>query len=344
MTILTQEDLKRALFYDPETGGFYYRSSHHGKKAGALAGCRDDRGYVRITLAGKSWMAHRLAFLYMAGKWPRYNVDHLNGQPSANHWDNLLDRRQSENIARARVKRKSLRGVCWKHNGWEATIKINGITEYLGRYKTQTDAAMAYYDACKRHGRCFVFDAARETLPEPPSFCAAAISQKKERAPTTIKELRDAFSYDRTTGLLTRNYPARGGLIPSGHEAGHKDKVWGYRKVKVRSKSYLAHVVIWAIVTGEWPSGIIDHINGTPDDNRWVNLRCVSASQSAINRKMPHNSFGQRGVTKSGNFYRASIQANGDRYCLGQFDTPEKASAAYQKAAAELHGEFARAA
>jgi hypothetical protein len=47
----------------------------------------------------------------------------------------------------------------------------------------------------------------------------------------------------------------------------------GYRYIEIEGKLYRADEVMWAMVTGEWPEGEIDHINGDRGDNRWVNLR-----------------------------------------------------------------------
>jgi hypothetical protein len=63
----------------------------------------------------------------------------------------------------------------------------------------------------------------------------------------------------------------------------------GYQRVAVNQRSYLAHRVIWAMMTGAWPKEEIDHINGDRTDNRWSNLRAASRTQNARNMEKPRN-------------------------------------------------------
>jgi hypothetical protein len=105
----------------------------------------------------------------------------------------------------------------------------------------------------------------------------------------------------------------------------------GYLCGNIEGKMQLAHRVIWTMVHGSVP-GFIDHINGDKQDNRLCNLRCVSRSENARNRKTAvNNTSGYTGVhkdTRSGK-WSASIG-------LGYFDTLEEAAAARKKAEALL--------
>ncbi len=94
-----------------------------------------------------------------------------------------------------------------------------------------------------------------------------------------------------------------------------------------------------------FPDGQVDHINGNGLDNRRCNLRVVSVSQNACNRRTPaNNAHGLKGVgwDNSAGKFRARIMVNGKRVHLGHFETADTAYDAYAKAAAEMHGEFAR--
>jgi HNH endonuclease len=47
----------------------------------------------------------------------------------------------------------------------------------------------------------------------------------------------------------------------------------GYRYIEIDGELYRADMVAWALQTGEWPEGEIEHINGDRADNCWLNLR-----------------------------------------------------------------------
>jgi hypothetical protein len=86
-----------------------------------------------------------------------------------------------------------------------------------------------------------------------------------------------------------------------------------------------------------------DHIKGIGVDNRRSNLRLATHAQNLMNRPQnSSNTSGYKGVSfnKHAKKWRAGITALGKTVCLGYFDTPELAYAAYCAAARELHGEF----
>jgi hypothetical protein len=119
----------------------------------------------------------------------------------------------------------------------------------------------------------------------------------------------------------------------------------GHYKGAIFDADYRAHRVIWALVTGEWPSASIDHINGDAGDNRWANLRAATATENARNRKSRTGSTSKYlGVRKeaSSTKYRAQIRLNGKLKHLGLFVREEDAARAYDTAAIAAYGEFAR--
>jgi hypothetical protein len=120
----------------------------------------------------------------------------------------------------------------------------------------------------------------------------------------------------------------------------------GYRRGCILNQEYLAHRVIWALVTGSWPPELVDHINGDTSDNRLCNLRMASAAQNQWNQpRRKTNTSGFKGVYwhRRSRKWNARIKANGLERHLGMFGTPEEAAAAYSKASSEFHGAFGRA-
>jgi hypothetical protein len=87
--MLTQEKLKSLLRYDPETGVFTrLQKAAHNAGGGTVNRLS---GYRTLSVEGKLYYAHRLAFLYMTGAWPEHQADHINGDREDNRWSNLRD-------------------------------------------------------------------------------------------------------------------------------------------------------------------------------------------------------------------------------------------------------------
>lgn len=90
---------------------------------------------------------------------------------------------------------------------------------------------------------------------------------------------------------------------------------------------------------------IVDHINGNTLDNRRENLRFVTASQNAINRRRrSDNKSGVTGVyfSKAHNRWFACINIDKKKQTIGLFKTMEEAVEARKQKEIEIYGEFAR--
>lgn len=120
-----------------------------------------------------------------------------------------------------------------------------------------------------------------------------------------------------------------GGSVKAGHEIGtfHED---GYRRAKIRGKSYLVHRLVFALCTGRWPTGDVDHVNGRKDDNRPENLREVTNRQNHQNRPS-HRNGRLVGVTfcKRTKRWMAQVRHDGRRVFLGRHDTEAAAHTVY---------------
>ena len=162
-------------------------------------------------------------------------------------------------------------------------------------------------------------------------------------SPLPSKErLLSLLEYDCNTGLLKWKKQKQSRV--NGKIAGYKSR--NYIKVQIDGAEFMAHRLVWRLVTGVDPgSAQIDHINGDKHDNRFLNLRLASNAQNAMNRRAStRNSSGYKGVSycKRRSKWIATIRIDGKSVYLGGYSTAELAHMAYCKAAAELHGEFAR--
>ena len=154
------------------------------------------------------------------------------------------------------------------------------------------------------------------------------------------ERLRELLKYDAETGTLT--WLVRCGRQRSGAMAGSPNGL-GYRKIGVDGRYYLAHRLIWRMVTGDGPGPMqIDHINLDRDDNRIANLRLATQSQNNHNSRARRQ--GLKGVSPHGKGFLARIKVLGTELYLGQHPTEQEANDAYAKAALVAYGQYARAA
>lgn len=155
--VLTQQRLKELVTYDPETGLFTWQTSCGGRSTpGRRAGAKKSDGYIVIGLDGGAYQAHRLAWLYVHGRWPNSFLDHMNGNKSDNRIGNLrlaTNTQNHQNVGITRSNTSGFKGVRKLRKKWQAQIRANGRWLYLGVYPTPEEAAAAYKEAAaKYHG------------------------------------------------------------------------------------------------------------------------------------------------------------------------------------------------
>lgn len=162
--------------------------------------------------------------------------------------------------------------------------------------------------------------------------------------------VRSALHYDPITGEFRWKQRADRNNAWNAHFAGKVAGCLdanGYRVIGFGGRNYQASRLAWLIVHGEWPKGLMDHRDRNTSYDAIDNLRDATPSQNAANSCAPRrNRSGFKGVSwdKKSAGWRAQIRCDGKDYCLGHFDTPEAAHAAYVEAANEHFGEYARAA
>ena len=157
-------------------------------------------------------------------------------------------------------------------------------------------------------------------------------ASKKKASVTPLpssERLRHLFAYDPDTGILSRRVSTapnarKGQPVGSKHNA-------GYLQMQVDGKKYLAHRVIWRLVTGDDPGELeVDHKNGDRSDNTWGNLRLATKSQQRGNR-----------VVEGCGRHRDGYMVLFRKQYHGVYKTKEEAQSVYRKLAETEWGEFA---
>ena len=166
--MITQDQLKKALHYCPETGVFTWLVRRQGRRMGVRAGrvsrnTKTGKSYRNLRIHPQSYLEHRLAFLYMTGAFPTDRVDHIDGNGCNNVWTNLRAVTRAKNMQNMRkfVNNKSgTAGVSWHKNrkAWVSYITSEGKTKHLGTFHNKEDAIAArkaaevFYGYHENHG------------------------------------------------------------------------------------------------------------------------------------------------------------------------------------------------
>ena len=152
---LTQELVRDLLNYDPETGIFTWRKlafQARAVKLGDSAGTRHSSGYWQLCIEGKRYLAHRVAWLYVHGVWPKEQLDHIDRDKTNNRIANLRIAAPHENQrnratpcnSRTGVKGVSERTLRTGRVKFVATIKPRtGNQIFLGSFDTLEEARAA---------------------------------------------------------------------------------------------------------------------------------------------------------------------------------------------------------
>ena len=159
--------VRELLHYDPNTGIFTRKvrtAQRHkvGDRADFLIVGGNAEGYCRVSFDSERYLAHRVVWLYVHGKWPELDIDHINGNKSDNRLDNLREVDRSTNLQNLHVAKKSnktgLLGVYLHTQGrYVARIQINGKGRYIGIFDCPKEAHEAYLvEKRKLHEGCTI--------------------------------------------------------------------------------------------------------------------------------------------------------------------------------------------
>lgn len=151
--------------------------------------------------------------------------------------------------------------------------------------------------------------------------------------------LREVLVYEPATGVfnnkVTRSARARAGAVSGSPDAD------GYLLVCIDWRTYKLHQLAFLYMAGEWPAGLVDHIDTCRSNNAWANLRDVSHSINSQNRRDSYSNSGTgllgASYDKGRKRFLAQISIHGKKTNLGRFKTAELAHQAYVEAKRKHH-------
>lgn len=140
--------------------GQIMRKTHGGlKEAGCLSmtNPRSKISYRYININRKNYLTHRLIFLLETGRWPKEEIDHIDGDTTNNRFSNLREASSAENHKNRRLQSNNTsgyNGVSWDNDRgmWCSQIQINGKMKHIGRFKSLRAAINARLKAEQQYG------------------------------------------------------------------------------------------------------------------------------------------------------------------------------------------------
>ena len=161
--MIEHSELLKILRYDPSDGCFYWNTSRPKVRVGQKAGHLHHKGYINLEIKGKHYAAHRLAWFYVTGSMPTHQIDHINCDKSDNRFVNLREATNGQNRANTKTNNphglKGVRYLPWISAGkrcWQASIRHNKKSIYLGCFHTKEEAHFAYCAAARDlHGEFY---------------------------------------------------------------------------------------------------------------------------------------------------------------------------------------------
>ena len=143
--LLRLDEVTGLLFWRERKGQAQWNGRYAGKRA---LTANDGYGYFCGQVDGRQMKAHRVVFALVHGFLPP-EVDHINGDRGDNRPANLRAADRAGNCRNTKVAFGSsqYRGVQAVGTKWAAKIRDGKAQQHLGRFETETDAALAYDQA-----------------------------------------------------------------------------------------------------------------------------------------------------------------------------------------------------
>jgi hypothetical protein len=130
-----------------------------GKKAGCLQISIYNK-YIVVGINNIKYMIHKVIFLWMTGRFPAKEMDHINCDGTDNRWENLREATRLQNSRNKKIQKNNTTGfkgvVKIKKTGkFTAQIGVHKKIIYLGSFPTPQLASEAYNKAAKKYHKEF---------------------------------------------------------------------------------------------------------------------------------------------------------------------------------------------
>lgn len=149
---VTANRVRELFHFCPESGVLTRRiAAAPNAPEGAIAGRLNTAGHLVVCVHARMYMVHRVAWLWMTGEWPTFEIDHINQNKSDNRWSNLREATRSQNLINRGHRRKHQlpRGVSKAGGRYQAQIRVAGTFRHLGMFGCPTAAHFAWVKAAK---------------------------------------------------------------------------------------------------------------------------------------------------------------------------------------------------
>ena len=115
---------------------------------GSVAGSNDKHGYTNVNIDGVKYKCHRLVWLYVYGRWPEGEIDHINRVRDDNRPENLREANSEQQKWNTKIhshNRTGVKGVSWDNSRqmFRASITVRNKFKHLGFFKTLEEASNA---------------------------------------------------------------------------------------------------------------------------------------------------------------------------------------------------------
>lgn len=154
--------INKRFAYNKELGTFTYISDSRFHKIGDIVGA-STHGYIRLCFGYETYLAHRIAWLLVNGTWPKYHIDHIDGDKTNNAIRNLRDIQHvynAQNVKSARGCSKTGLLGAWPSTSscrFVSQIMANGTRKHIGTFDSAEDAHQAYLIEKRRlHDGCTI--------------------------------------------------------------------------------------------------------------------------------------------------------------------------------------------